>query len=286
MKRTLTFIVTTAIVAVSLTMNSTTATAALTKKLLWSQEFKGSASTKLDSKIWGFDLGGLNANSEEQLYTSNRSNIALNGKGQLVITAIPIVEGSTNWEKCISCKFTSARIKTQDKVGFKYGRVEARIKMPAGTGTWPAFWMLGSNLDTVGWPESGELDIVEARGADSTIVFGTAHGPGYNGSEGSQIGNVAYANAPLSAGYHIYAIEWTPNKVVWYFDNVAYHTLTRTMVSPRDYVFNHEFFIILNLAMGGTFAGELDPNLGRTSMSVDYIRYYKLGNYGTVYKHK
>ena len=136
MKRTLTVIATCAIVALSLTVNSTTSTAAVTKKLVWAQEFQGKSTTKLDTKIWGFDLGGLNANSEEQLYTSNRSNISYDGKGHLVITAIPIVEGSANWEKCISCKFTSARIKTQDKVGFKYGRVEARIKMPAGGGTW------------------------------------------------------------------------------------------------------------------------------------------------------
>ncbi|MEY4348101.1 MAG: hypothetical protein RIS43_520 [Actinomycetota bacterium] len=286
MKRALTFVVTSAIVVLSLSANPTTASAAVTKTLIWSQEFQGATTKKLDTKIWGFDLGGLNANSEEQLYTSNRSNISLDGKGHLVITAIPIVEGSANWEKCISCKFTSARIKTQDKVTFKYGRVEARIKMPAGVGTWPAFWMLGANLDTVGWPESGELDIVEMRGADPTIVFGTAHGPGYNGSEGSQIGNVTYSNTPLSAGYHVYAIEWTPNSVNWYFDNVKYHTITRSSVSPREYVFNREFFIILNLAMGGTFAGELDPNLGRTSMYVDYIRYYKLGKYGTVYRKK
>lgn len=274
------------IVTVFSTLQATSAEAAPAKQLIWRQEFNGKALVKPDQTIWGYDLGGQNANNEEQLYTNSKYNAAMDGAGNLVITAKRIVEGSAQWEKCISCKFSSARLKTQDKLGFRYGRMEARIKMPAGVGTWPAFWMLGANLDVVGWPESGELDIVEARGSDPTLVFGTAHGPGYNGAEGTQLGNTIFANAPLSAGYHIYAIEWGKNYVNWYFDNQVYHRMTPASVSPDEYVFNREMFLILNLAMGGSFTGEIDPNLQRARMYVDYIRYYKLNGVGAVIKRK
>ena len=286
MTKRLPLIVMLSLATVFATLQATSVQAATAKQLIWRQEFNGKAYIKPDAAIWGYDLGGQNANNEEQLYTNSKYNVAMDGRGNLVITAKRIVEGSAQWEKCISCKFSSARIKTQGKIGFKYGRMEARIKMPAGIGTWPAFWMLGANLESVGWPESGELDIVEARGADPTIVFGTAHGPGYNGSEGTQYGSTAFANAPLSAGYHVYAIEWSKNSVNWYFDDQLYLRMTPASVSPREYVFNREFFLILNLAMGGQFTGEIDPNLTSAQMSVDYIRYYKLNGVGTVIRHK
>jgi beta-glucanase (GH16 family) len=263
-----------------------TASAATSKRLVWRQEFNGKAFVKPDQAIWGYDLGSLNANSEEQFYTNSKFNAAMDGKGNLLITAKRIEEGSALWMKCMSCKFSSARLKTQDKLGFKYGRMEARIKMPAGVGTWPAFWMLGANLENVGWPESGELDIVEARGIDPSIVFGTAHGPGYNGAQGTQYGSTSYATAPLSDGYHIYAIEWGKNYVNWYFDDQVYLRMTPASVAPDEYVFNKEFFLILNLAMGGAFTGDIDPNLQRSRMYVDYIRYYKINGVGTVIKHK
>ena len=282
MTKRLPLIVMLSLATVFATLQATSVQAATAKQLIWRQEFNGKAYIKPDAAIWGYDLGGQNANNEEQLYTNSKYNVAMDGRGNLVITAKRIVEGSAQWEKCISCKFSSARIKTQGKIGFKYGRMEARIKMPAGIGTWPAFWMLGANLESVGWPESGELDIVEARGADPTIVFGTAHGPGYNGSEGTQYGSTAFANAPLSAGYHVYAIEWSKNSVNWYFDDQLYLRMTPASVSPREYVFNREFFLILNLAMGGQFTGEIDPNLTSAQMSVDYIRYYKLNGQGSL----
>lgn len=253
------------------------------QKILWRQEFNGKANAGLSTKIWGYDLGGLNANSEEQFYTKLRKNLRMDGNGNLVIQARPIVEGSKQWLKCISCKFSSARIKTQDKLAFKYGRMEARIKMPAGQGTWPAFWMLGTKLERLGWPDAGEIDIVEARGADPTIVFGTIHGPGYNGSQGTQIGDVSYSSTALSDNFHVYAIEWTPNTIKWYFNDTLYFTATKESVSPDDWVFNQPFFLIINLAMGGTFAGDLDPNLSGAIMYIDYVRYYQIGKYGKVY---
>ena len=286
MTKRLPLIVMLSLATVFATLQATSVQAATAKQLIWRQEFNGKAYIKPDAAIWGYDLGGQNANNEEQLYTNSKYNVAMDGRGNLVITAKRIVEGSAQWEKCISCKFSSARIKTQDKVGFRYGRMEARIKMPAGVGTWPAFWMLGANLETLGWPESGELDIVEARGGDPLIVFGTAHGPGYNGAEGTQLGNTIFANKPLSDEYHIYAIEWGKNYVNWYFDNQLYHRLTPSSTSPNEYVFNKEFFLILNLAMGGAFTGEIDPNLQRSRMYVDYIRYYKLNGVGVVIRHK
>lgn len=253
------------------------------QKPIWRQEFNGKANSGLSTKIWGYDLGGLNANSEEQFYTKLSKNIRVDGNGNLIIQARPIVEGSKQWLKCISCKFSSARIKTQDKLAFKYGRMEARIKMPAGKGTWPAFWMLGTKLERLGWPDAGEIDIVEAVGADPTIVFGTIHGPGYNGSQGTQVGDVAYSPTALSDNFHIYAVEWTPNSIKWFFDDKLYFTATKDAVSPNEWVFNQPFFLIVNLAMGGTFGGELDPNLSGATMYVDYIRYYKIGKYGKIY---
>lgn len=265
---------------------SLTSVTAAPAKILWRQEFNGKANSAPSSKIWGYDLGGMNANSEEQFYTKSRKNIRMDGSGNLVIQAIPIKEGSAQWLKCISCKFSSARIKTQDKLAFKYGKIESRIKMPSGVGTWPAFWMLGTNLERLGWPDAGEIDIVEARGADPLMVFGTLHGPGYNGSNGTQIGDVAYSSTNLHDNFHVYSIEWTPNSIKWFFDGKLYHTATKLSVSPDEYVFNRPFFMILNLAMGGTFAGDLDPNLQGATMLVDYIRYYKIGKYGTLTKLK
>jgi beta-glucanase (GH16 family) len=263
------------------------ASAAPARKLLWHLEFNGKAGVGPDRTVFNYDLGdgGGFGNSEQEYYTAARANSKTDGKGNFVITANRIPWSSTILDKCISCQFTSARINTANKLGFKYGRLEARMKVPAGLGTWPAFWMLGASLGkTTTWPASGEIDIVEAKGAEPTYAFGTVHGPGYSG--GSGIGGIYNAPAPLSDDFHTYAIEWKPNLIDFYVDSNLFFSMTPQMASPNKYVYNNEFFLILNLAMGGTFAGDLDKDLQTADLAVDYIRYYSINGVGKLIKHK
>jgi beta-glucanase (GH16 family) len=257
-------------------------------KLLWNQEFNGKKGSAPNPKWWEYDMG-LGPNAEKQYYTQLRKNSATDGKGNLILTARLITETDPLYSYCMpdivdNCWYSSARIKSSGLVGFKYGMMVARIKMPAGKGAWPAFWMLGDSInDGVSWPNSGELDIVEAKGEPNNQVFGTAHGPGY--SAGSGVGDMFLSNAPLADEYHTYSIKWKPNRVEWYFDGKLYHTLTPNMLFGNEWVFNQEFFLILNLAMGGLFVGDIDPvNVTKSEMAVDYIRYYSWNGVGKVVK--
>lgn len=283
-------VVASAVVTASLLIPaSAPAQGATSKKLLWAEEFNAKKVSSVSTKNWKYDLGdGYGwGNSEQEYYTKNRENIKINGKGQLEITAKRIPETSTILDRCLSCQFTSAKIKTADKLGFKYGRMEARIKLPAGKGTWPAFWMLGAGL-TKGevWPDCGEIDIVEAKGSQPYTAWGTLHGPGYSGQNGTQRGSVFMnMGSALSNEYHVYAIDWKPNQIDFYVDNNLYFTHTATDVAPNKWAFNGEFFLILNLATGGNFEPDIDPMLQTATMSVDYIRYYQVGKYGKLYKH-
>ncbi len=233
-------------------------------ELVWSDEFNGAAGTAPDNTKWAFDIGGGGwGNNELQTYTTSSNNIKQDGNGKLVITAISGPSG-----------FTSARIKTKGKFSQTYGRFEARIKTPTGPGIWPAFWMLGANIDTKPWPQCGEIDIMEQRGQEPHITHGTLHGPGYSG--GNSIGK-AYA---LSAGrfdtdYHIYAVEWGEDYVDFFVDNYLYQRRTPTDVTGQ-WVFNQPFFLLLNIAVGGNFVGF--PTTGTPfpqSMFIDYVKVYK-----------
>lgn len=258
-----------------------------TYKLIWSDEFNRKAGWAPDKTKWTYDTM-LGPNSEKQYYTTSRLNSLHDGKGNMVITSRLITETSPYYNYCLpdltdTCWYTSARLKTANLVGFKYGKITARIKMPAGQGVWPAFWMLGQDLNEGGtWPDCGEIDIVEAKESQSNLVFGTAHGPNYSGGQG--IGNVFVNNQPLSAAYHTYSIIWKPNRIEWYFDGKLYHTLTPTDVMGNLWPYNQEFFLILNLAMGGTFAGDVDPSVKYAKMYVDYIRVYSVNGVGKVIK--
>lgn len=185
---------------------------------------------------------------------------------------------------CPECLFTSAKIKTAKKLSFQYGRMEIRMKNPAGIGTWPAFWMLGVDLLAGNpWPECGEIDIMEARGFMGEAAFGTIHGPNYSGGRG--FGSTYNNGAQLSDAFHTYAIEWKKNQIDFYVDDSMYFSVTPKDIAPGRWVFNQEFFLILNLAMGGEFAGELDPALMQSQMSIDYIRFYSINGIGKVKKH-
>ena len=285
------------IAPVAIMGSSTSATAAskiTTYKLLWSDEFTGKKGVLPSSKTWGFDLGGLNQNGELQFYTNNPQNISLNGSGQLVITAKriadqsqmaispdPAIEKMLN--ACNGCQFSSSRIKTAGKLSFQYGRMEIRMKSAAGEGSWPAFWMLGTDLlKGIPWPDAGEIDIFEGKGSMPSTAFGTIHGPGISGGGG--LGSIYDNMAPYYSGYHIFAIEWKKNQIDFYADDNLYFSVTNKDVPSGSWVYNQPFFLILNLAMGGQFTGDIDPQINQSQISVDYIRYYAVNGIGKVFK--
>ena len=275
----------TALLGVVLVMQTVpSADAAAASKLLWRQEFNGRANSAPDTKVFGYDLGdgGGWGNSEEQYYTNKRENVRIDGKGNLVLSAVRIAD-PLNFGPCFTCKFTSARIKTQDKLHFRYGRLVVRAKIPAGVGTWPAVWMLGGDLGkSTSWPASGEIDIMEAKGSLPTYAFGTVHGPGYSG--GGAVGGIYSSPTTLSDDYHNFAINWLPNSIEFEVDGTPYFQVTPNSIGDNKYVFNKEFFLILNIAMGGNFTGDIDPELARADLYVDYIRYYSINGVGKVVK--
>jgi len=249
--------------------------------LVWNDEFEGEAGAESDQTKWGYDIGGWGwGNAEWQYYTNERENSALNGDGQLVITA---TESTDDALECTytpaggtgTCAYTSARLLTQGKFDFVYGRAEARLKLPYGQGIWPAFWSLGNNFGEVGWPASGEIDIMENIGREPDIVHGTVHGPGYSGANGIG-GGYTYTEA-LSNDYHVYAIEWEPDEIRWYFDDTQYFTLTHDMLpAGAPWVFDHPFFLIMNVAVGGYWPGYPDETTEfPQTMHVDYVRIYQ-----------
>ena len=265
-------------------------------KLLWSDEFNGKKGSLPSSKNWGYDIGNGYGwgNAELEYYTDKASNISTDGKGKLVITASRIADGKGNatlesaattriLNSCWECQFTSAKIKTAKKLSFKYGRIEARMKVAPGEGTWPAFWLLGTDLlDGNPWPECGEIDIVETRGVEPGMTSAALHGPGFG--KGAGVGGAYQSPEPLSDAYHVFAMEWKKNQIDFYIDDHLITTETPASFAPGRWVFNHEFFIILNLAMGGEFAGDIDPALNKTQLFVDYIRYYSIDGVGKLSK--
>ena len=255
------------------------------KKLLFSMNFNEKRGTKPNSKYLTFEEGSGNrfGNGELQCYTRDRKNASTDGAGKLVIHAQKVTD-ATGPDYAIRdyCgSFTSARLSSQGKVSFMYGRLEARIKMSSGIGTWPAFWMLGTNINPLGWPECGEIDIVENKGLQPKAAYATAHGPGYGGAG---IGDIMALGAPLSEAYHTYAIEWKKNSIKWYLDGMLMHALSPADTAPNAYVFNHRFFLIMNLAMGGTFTGDIDPDLQSADLSFDWVRFYSINGIGKVYR--
>lgn len=235
-------------------------------KLVWSDEFNGPAGSPVDSAKWEYDLGGWGWGNEEAEYYTNRTKNVYQENGFLVIQALR--ENYESWE------YTSGRIKTKGKFEPLYGRIEARIKLPFGQGIWPAFWMLGNDIDTNNWPNCGEIDIMENLGREPYIIHGTIHGPGYSGA-GGPTNLFQSENKKISDDFHVYAIEWEPNRIRWYFDDQCYYT-----ISPDDildkWVFEHPFFILLNVAVGGSWPGYPDgTTVFPQKMLIDYVRVYQ-----------
>jgi beta-glucanase (GH16 family) len=233
--------------------------------LTWSDEFDGPAGAAPNAANWNHETGaGGWGNNELQNYTSSRQNSALDGNGNLVITARQ--EGSG---------YTSARLTTKGKVQPQYGHLEARIKIPRGQGIWPAFWMLGGQFPGTPWPSSGEIDIMENIGREPHLVHGTLHGPGYSG--GNPItGQYQHPQGwSFADDFHTFAIDWSPDSITWLVDGNAYQTFTPANTGSNPWVFNQPFFFILNVAVGGNWPGYPD---GTTQfpqqMVVDYVRVY------------
>ncbi len=235
--------------------------------LRWADEFSQSDGSKPDSSKWGYDIGGSGwGNNELQTYTDRTENARIEN-GQLVIEARAENFGGRN--------FTSARLLTKGKSSWTYGRIEARIKIPKGRGIWPAFWMLGANFDSVGWPNCGEIDILENIGSLPSTLYGTLHGPGYSGGNGIS-GNTVLAGAALGDDFHVYAIEWEENRIRWFLDGSLYFTLTPSdLPVGSPWVFNQPQFLILNVAVGGNWPGNPDSStVFPQRMTVDYVRVY------------
>jgi beta-glucanase (GH16 family) len=241
--------------------------------LAWSDEFDGPAGSQPDRATWLYDIGGSGwGNDERQFYTDYPENVALDGNGNLLLTA-RASDGSLGCHYG-PCKYTSGRLLTRDRYEIHYGRIEARIKVPVGAGLWPAFWMLGADIGKVGWPASGEIDIMEYVGRWPNWVLGTLHGPGYYGSSG--IGTTFDLGKPVADDFHTFAIEWRPGRIAWFVDGVQYHEATPADPEPSKWVFDHPFFLLLNVAVGGTLGGPVAPEtVFPQTMAVDYVRVYQ-----------
>ncbi|GGP63118.1 glycoside hydrolase family 16 protein [Saccharothrix coeruleofusca] len=242
-----------------------------TTAVTWEENFDGPAGSRVNAARWNTEIGDNHGNNKEhQYYTDSASNAALDGAGNLVITARKENPGNYNcWYG--RCQYTSARINTAGKFSTTYGRVEARMKMPRGKGIWPAFWMLGSDINNgVPWPSSGEIDIMEFLGHQQNTVYGTIHGPGYSGAEG--IG-MAYNGPNFADGFHTFAVDWTPNSIAWSVDGHVYQRRTPADLGGDRWVFDKPFFIILNLAVGGEWPGYPDAStVFPQQFVIDYVR--------------
>lgn len=235
-------------------------------QLTWSDDFDGPAGQAVDAAKWTYDIGrGENGwgNEELQSYTDNPENVSLDGNGNLLITA-----------RRNGNSFTSARIKTQGKFEQAYGRFEARIKTPYGPGMWPAFWLLGANIDEVNWPQCGEIDVMELRGQQPEKIAGSLHGPGYSGGN-ALTSDYSLDNSRFDVDYHIFAIEWGEDYIDYFVDDFLFQRITPEDV-PGEWVYDKPFFMILNLAVGGTYVGfPTSETPFPQTIEVDYVRVYQ-----------
>ena len=238
-------------------------------ELVWSDEFDGDA---IDLANWTYDIGGWGWGNGEAQYYTDRAENARTENGLLVI--------ELREEEFDGSFYTSARLKTQGLQEFQYGQLEARIKVPSGSGTWPAFWMLGADFDADSddpaqqWPNVGEIDIMEYVGREPDLVLGTIHGPGYAGAGGRSRWN--RQEFLIADDFHTFAIDWDALGIRFFFDDEMYFDIGPDDLGEREWVFDQPFFFILNLALGGTLGGTIDPDLEYPiQYYVDYVRVYQ-----------
>ena len=241
--------------------------------LVWSDEFNGDGPS-VDASKWVIETGGGGfGNNELEYYTARPQNVQVR-HGNLVIQALK--EKYTGPDG-VTRDYTSARLKTQTKFSEAYGRFEARIKIPRGQGLWPAFWLLGDDIDKVGWPDDGEIDIMENIGKEPSVVHGTIHGPGYSGAGGISASYSLPHGLRFADHFHVFAVEWEPDAIRFYTDGQLYATRTpKDLPAGKKWVFDHPFFIILNAAVGGSWPGSPDSTtMFPQTMLVDYVRVYR-----------
>jgi beta-glucanase (GH16 family) len=255
--------------------------------LVWHDEFDGPNGSLPDPKKWTYDLGGGGWGNQELESYTNRAENARIENGDLVITAR---RENYEGEDHLPREYTSARLKTQGLFSQSYGRFEARIKIPSGQGIWPAFWMLGDNISTAGWPKCGEIDIMENIGKEPRVIHGSLHGPTGSGSTATDLTAAASLESGknFAADFHVYAVEWDPDAVRFYLDSTLYATFTPNSAmttttnastpnpdAAGSWVFDHPFFLILNVAVGGDWPGPPDATIHfPQTMLVDYVRVY------------
>ncbi|MFF6996440.1 family 16 glycosylhydrolase [Streptomyces sp. NPDC008313] len=271
----LVFLVTAAVVTAVLLTTSGPGTPradAATTAQSWSDDFDGAAGSAPDSSKWTLETGGSgNGNHELQYYTKSSDDVALDGDGHLVITAR---KNGDSGLKCWygTCQYTSARLNTARTFTQAHGHFEARIKIPRGQGMWPAFWMLGDDLGSTGWPGSGEIDIMENVGKEPGTVHGTIHGPGYSGAGGIGAAHTLPGGKAFADDFHVFAVDWSPSAIKWSVDGTTYETRTPADVNGNKWVYDHPFFMILNLAVGGDWPGSPDSATSfPQKMIVDYV---------------
>jgi beta-glucanase (GH16 family) len=242
--------------------------------LTWSDEFSGADGSTLDASKWTYDLGGGGwGNHELETYTNHAANAQIKS-GSLVITAQKETFTGTDG---ITRDYTSARLKTLGLFSQAYGRFEARIKIPAGQGMWPAFWMMGNDIGAVDWPKCGEIDVMENIGKEPGMVHGSLHGPSTVAPTTSVTSTVALPNGQdFADDFHVYAVEWEPAEIRFYVDANNYATFKKVnWASTGTWPFDHPFFILLNVAVGGDWPGSPDATTQfPQQMLVDYVRVY------------
>lgn len=247
------------------------------RRTLFKDEFNLPQGTPPDPAKWISEIGGSGwGNQELQYYTNSIENAYHNGNGSLVIKAIKLNPplNLNCWYG--PCQYTSARLITKGKFERKYGKFVARIKVPRGQGMWSAFWMLGNNIDTVGWAQCGEIDIMENIGREPSIIHGTIHGPGYSGANGIGTGTSLPNNPVFADDFHVFRVDWTENLIKFYVDEKHYKTITPSdLPQGTNWVYDHPFFLLLNFAIGGPWGGNPDnTSVFPQEMLIDYVRVY------------
>lgn len=237
------------------------------KTLVWKDEFDG---TSLDATVWNYETGngsGGWGNNELEYYTNSTKNTFVSN-GNLIIEA--------RKESISGFNYTSARLTTQTKKAFTYGRVDIRAKLPKGKGIWPALWMLGSNIGTVGWPASGEIDIMELLGHEINKSYGTLHYGASGATHGSKGNSYTLSGTNFYDQFHVFSMDWKQDEIKLYVDNNLYLTVTKADVGTSPYPFNAPFFFIFNVAVGGNWPGSPDASTTFPQrMIVDYVRVFQ-----------
>lgn len=239
-------------------------------------DFSGPAGSAPDAATWNVAVDGTPNNAEQEYYTNRPQNVSLDGNGNLVLTAL---QEHYAYAAGLMSKqaYTSGKLDSANNVTTTYGRIEARIKLPVGQGMWPAFWMLGANFPQVHWPACGEIDIMELRGSDPNKVNGSLHAPDYNGN-GALTGSYQLDSGNFGDDFHVFAVEWAPDGIRWLVDGEPYEARTVEGIKQlgKNWIFDHPFYVILNLAVGGNYGG--NPNSDTkfpAQMLVDYVKVSK-----------